>query len=118
MLRLMRVRRWSVATACVLFTSMATTTVAALHHEATGHDVAFVEHDASAHRFHGNDGSAPTHPLHCLVCQWARTLRSKPGATFQPAPVLPLSRRLHTEFFAVTPAALAAQPPLRSPPIA
>jgi hypothetical protein len=98
---------------------MAATTLGALHHEALGHDadfVPFVEHDASAHRIQGNDSASPAHPLHCLVCQWARSLRSRPGTTFNSAPVVPTGQRLQPDFVAVTPAARAAQPPLRSPP--
>lgn len=118
MLRLFRLRRWSVLTACVLFASLATTSVGALHHAATGHDAfpAVVEHDASAHRIQGDATAATAHPIHCLVCHWARSSRPRPEAAFQPAPAVQYSLRLHPEFFVVTPAALAAQPPLRSPP--
>ncbi|HEY6362070.1 MAG TPA: hypothetical protein VIX63_13235 [Vicinamibacterales bacterium] len=120
MLRLFRIRRWSVLTACVLFTSMAATTLGALSHAATGHDdfPASVEHDASAHRIQGDAGGAALHPLECVACQSARSLRTKPDAAYQPAPAVESSLRLRPEVFSVTPAALAAQPPLRSPPAA
>jgi hypothetical protein len=88
--------------------------------ECHGHDCApiFVEHDAAAHRFQADISEAEAHPLHCLVCHWARSFRPRPEAAYQPAPAVESTPRVHPEFFAVTPAALAAQPPLRSPPTA
>jgi hypothetical protein len=78
-----------------------------------------VEHDASAHRFQADTSGAHSHPLHCLVCHSARSFRPRHEAAFQPgAPAVANSLRVHSEFFAVLAAALAAQPPLRSPPMA
>ena len=79
---------------------------------------AFVEHDAAAHRFQADVSTAHAHPLHCLVCHWARSFQPTPEATFQPVAAADDGPRLHVESFVATPAALAAQPPLRSPPAA
>jgi hypothetical protein len=80
---------------------------------------ALVEHDASAHRFQSAALTAYSDPLHCLVCHSARTMRPRQTAAFQPgAPPVENSPRVHHEFFALAPAAPAAQPPLRSPPLA
>jgi hypothetical protein len=81
---------------------------------------AIVEHDASAHRFQAAGTSEDSsHPLHCLVCHSARTYRPRQQVAFQPgAPSGEDSWRIHPESFLFAPAALAAQPPLRSPPLA
>jgi hypothetical protein len=76
----------------------------------------FVQHDASAHRFQGAASATHAHPLHCLVCHWARSFRPRQEVTFHAAPVDESRPRVHVEFVVPTPAALAALPPLRSPP--
>jgi hypothetical protein len=80
---------------------------------------AVVEHDASAHRFQADTSADHSHPLHCLVCHSARTFRPRHEAAFQPgAPSVEDKWRVHPELFVPLPASLAAQPPLRSPPMA
>ena len=80
---------------------------------------AVAEHDASAHRFQAATLADESHPLHCLVCHSARSFRPRQEAAFQPgAPSGEDSWRVLPESFLIVPAALAAQPPLRSPPMA
>ena len=87
--------------------------------ECHDHCVAVVEHDPSAHRFQADIAADHSHPLHCLVCHSARSFRPRQDAAFQPgAPAVEYSLRVHPQLFAIAAAALAAQPPLRSPPMA
>jgi hypothetical protein len=87
--------------------------------ECHDHCVQAVEHDASAHRFQADTSTDDPHPLHCLVCHSARSFRPRHDAAFQPgAPSGEDSWRIHPQLFVLAPAALAAQPPLRSPPMA
>jgi hypothetical protein len=78
--------------------------------------VAFVQHDASAHRFEGDSDAHPQQPLHCLVCHWARSFRPQVGAAFLPAPAVDSRPRLFVTFVSVARAVFAARPSLRSPP--
>lgn len=120
MLRVLRLRAWSVLTACVLCVSTAAATFGSLSHAGADHGrlIAVVEHDAAAHRIQGNVAADTAHPPECLVCQWARSLRLDPGAVSQPAPAVDATLRTHPEPSAVAATACAAQPPLRSPPTA
>jgi hypothetical protein len=116
-------RRWRASVGATLLLSLATFGGSlVLPHPVECHDHgcvrAFVEHDASAHRFEADVAEAPAHPLHCLVCHWARSFRPRLEGAFQPAPPAVDGPRLHVPSFIATPAALAAQPPLRSPPTA
>jgi hypothetical protein len=79
---------------------------------------AVVEHDASAHRFQADTAVHDSHPLHCLVCHSGRSFRPRQHAVLQPGVPDPESSPRPPEFFAIAPASFAAQPPLRSPPIA
>src|SRR5215207_10146784 len=112
MLRAFRTRGWSIVTAWLLFASLGTTSFGALIHAQSNHDAfpASLEHDASAHRFQGDAPEAPPHPLHCLVCHWARTFRPRPEIAFQPAPAAERRLRLPVILFVATPVALAALP--------
>jgi hypothetical protein len=119
MLRLLRLRSSSLLVASVLCTSVGLSTIGVLGHGAE-HDglPAVVQHDAAAHAFQADPGATVAHPLHCLVCHWARSFRPYPRGASHPAPVVEYSLRIHPDVFLITPAALAALPPLRSPPIA
>jgi hypothetical protein len=80
---------------------------------------ALVAHDASAHRFQADTSADHSHPLHCLVCHSARSFRPRQATAFlSGAPSGENSWRIHPEFFVLATAASAAQPPLRSPPMA
>jgi hypothetical protein len=117
MLRLLRSRRSSLLVASVLCASVGLTTIGVFGHAAE-HDAfpVVIQHDASAHGFRADPGVAVAHPLHCLVCHWTRSFRPYPRGESHPAPVVAYTLRIHPEIFLVTPAALAALPPLRSPP--
>jgi hypothetical protein len=119
MLRLLRLRRSSFLIASVLCASVGLTTFGVLGHGAEHEEfAAFVQHDASAHGFRADAGTAASHTLQCLVCHWARSFRPYPRGESHPAPVVAYSRRIPPDVSLVTPVALAALPPLRSPPIA
>jgi hypothetical protein len=75
-----------------------------------------VAHDASAHRVGANTSTADTHPLHCLVCHWARSFRPHITTTFVATPAAYAGIRLHFDFIPVARNTQVAQPPLRSPP--
>jgi hypothetical protein len=117
MLRWVRLRAVSLVTALVLCASVGTIALGPLTH-ADEHESlpTFVEHDAAAHTFRAATAGAASHPLHCLVCQWARSYRPHPGSVTQLAPTLVYSLRVHTVSVLAPLAAIAAQPPLRSPP--
>lgn len=79
--------------------------------------LAFVAHDASAHRIDRAAPGDPAHPLHCLVCHWSRSFRPRIDAAFVAAPAARTGPRIHVEPFTAAGPVLAAQPPLRSPPV-
>lgn len=75
-----------------------------------------VTHDASAHRIRAHVPEAESHPLHCLVCHWARSFRPHTETRLLHAPAAQAGARIHIVDFTAAPAAQVAQPPLRSPP--
>jgi hypothetical protein len=84
------------------------------------HDVACaafpVSHDADAHAFRAAPETDAAHPLHCLVCHWARSFRPHTEVRFVSAPSVQAGIRAHVDSFTVARSAIVAQPPLRSPP--
>jgi len=92
---------------------------AAAPHEDDCHDACqlmAVEHDASAHRITA-PAAADDHPLHCLVCHWARSFRSpRAEARVVAAPAADPGISLLADSLAAAIHAPVAQPPLRSPP--
>ena len=92
---------------------------AAAPHEDDCHDACqpmVVEHDASAHRL-GAPAAEDDHPLHCLVCHWARSFRAPRAESrilAKPADEPGIS--LHSDLLTAAVSAPVAQPPLRSPP--
>ena len=76
-----------------------------------------VEHDASAHRIGGPSTESDIHPLHCLVCHWARSFRPRAEAKFLLTPAGEAGTAVHVAFFTVARSTQVAQPPLRSPPL-
>lgn len=75
-----------------------------------------VVHDASAHRVGASTSTADTHPLHCLVCHWARSFRPHISTTFVDTPAADAGIPLHFDLITVARNTQVAQPPLRSPP--
>jgi hypothetical protein len=118
MLRCLRLRAVSCVVTVVLCASVGAMALGPLGH-VDHHDSlpAFVPHDAAAHSFRTASPDAPTHPLECLVCHWARSSRPHPGTVYQLAPAVEYSLRAHPVPFFLPLAAIAAQPPLRSPPL-
>lgn len=117
MLRWFRVRASQIAaTLLVSVTALGGSLLAP--HPIDCHDACAVAvtHDASAHRVHANVPETEDHPLHCLVCHWARSFRPQTETRFVPAPAAQAGTRVHVVVFTVAPADQVAQPPLRSPP--
>jgi hypothetical protein len=87
-------------------------------HEAGCHDdcAGIVAHDASAHHVRTAATSGDQHPLHCLVCHWARSFRPHTEGRILSAPAVQPGISVHVEYFTASSHAPAAQPPLRSPP--
>lgn len=118
---LRRARRHASTVAATLLVSVITLggSLAAPHHDVC-HDTACVpvavEHDAAAHQMRANAGTPAAHPLHCLVCHWARSFRPRTEARIVSAPEVEARTRVGTEPVAVFASASVAQPPLRSPP--
>ena len=111
------------AIAAVLLVSLAASGASQLlpAHAAEGHDLACVPglalpHDESAHRLAADTPSESEHPLHCLVCHWARSFRPAGAALRQPAPVLASRVFLHVDIVIAPTAAVSARISPRSPP--
>ena len=120
MLRWFRVHASRVAfMALVSFAVLGASTVTP--HEDDGHDVGCgamaVEHDASAHRIGGPSTEGGLHPLHCLVCHWARSFRPRTETKFLSTPPADAGTTIHVELFTAAASSPAAQPPARSPPV-
>jgi hypothetical protein len=118
MRRLLHSRAWSsviVVVLCVTTLSMAFGTVG---HSGADHQTtaAYVQHDASAHRFQGAADAEHSHPLHCLACHVARLLRPRADAASLTAPAVEAGRHASVQSVPVAHLVFAAQPPLRSPP--
>jgi hypothetical protein len=74
-----------------------------------------VLHDESSHQLR-SDAAPGDHPLHCLVCHWARSFRPRAETRIVHAPAVCAGACIHVELFTASSPARAAQPPLRSPP--
>ena len=106
--------------ALTLLSLMAMGATLGTSHATDCHDAACmpiaVQHDASAHEFRPATQDAGSHPLHCLVCHWARSFRPHAEVRFVSAQAMLAGVRIPVESFTVAPITTAAQPPLRSPP--
>jgi hypothetical protein len=75
-----------------------------------------VPHDESAHRLEAAGWASESHPLHCLVCHWARSFRPPTEARVASLPAGGAGISVPLELFSISAAAPVSQPPLRSPP--
>jgi hypothetical protein len=120
------VRNRSAKVAAALLVSLMTASVsqAMPSHAESGHDdhdivsagLPAVPHNESDHELRANVPSDAAHPLHCLVCHWARAFRPLASPSAEVAPTL--EARYHVQR-AVAPAPRSVAPPqlsLRSPP--
>ena len=119
MLRWFRVHASRIALAAIVsLTGVGTSAISP--HEDDCHDPACramaVEHDAAAHHLTAPPAGGDAHPLHCLVCHWARSFRPRTEVRTLSTPVAEAGTIVHVELFTAAAAAPAAQPPLRSPP--
>jgi hypothetical protein len=79
--------------------------------------LSIVPHDASQHGIR-SESSPAEQPLHCVVCHWVRLLRPSVEVVREFAPAANDDGRVASDVIGVPLVALAAQPPLRSPPYA
>src|SRR5688572_30456296 len=74
-----------------------------------------VEHDPSAHRFEAApQASADGHPLHCVVCHWARAFRPDTEVRFTHTVGAAAGSLVQLDSSPVVRPVIAAQPPLRA----
>ncbi|HEY8549995.1 MAG TPA: hypothetical protein VIL35_08585 [Vicinamibacterales bacterium] len=109
-----------VVTAAVLLSLTAMGASLSLPHADDCHDAGCaalaVVHDESAHRFRAAPELEHSHPLHCAICHWTRSISPAVEAVHAlstpPERIVPVHARPGH-----TPRTFpAAQPPLRSPP--
>jgi hypothetical protein len=107
--------------AAILLVAMATLGQATLlPHADDCHDpcvVFAVEHDAAAHRFEAAAAAADAHPLHCVVCHWARGFRPDTEVRITHGVGAAAGTLVHVDSTPAVRPSIAAQPPLRSPPV-
>lgn len=113
-------RSW-VAAALLLCLATATVSQALPAHADDDHHVECTNpsvgpHDESAHRLNGARTPHEPHPLHCLVCHWARTFRPLGPSVSHEAPRLEIRAALHFTELPAPAVILPAQLTLRSPP--
>jgi hypothetical protein len=95
--------------------------VSSVSHAGDCHDqdcgMSVLPHDPASHSIR-TGSAAESHPLHCVLCHWTRSTRpSTEAAHHLPRPVTdPV--RLYAEVLGALSLVHAAQPPLRSPPVA
>lgn len=121
MLTGMRARSPSIAVAVLLAFAVASTAQAVAAHGTEDHDagcapVAAIAHDESAHTL-DSPGADGRHPLHCLVCHWARTFRLSTVIGNGTTPVLCEHGLVRTNRIPAARAVDSAQLTLRAPPL-
>ncbi|MGH9255933.1 MAG: hypothetical protein ACRD3C_15350 [Vicinamibacterales bacterium] len=119
MLQWFRARASSIAATAMLSMAAAGGS-AVVPHEDDCHDAACraidVEHNAAAHRIGAASAETDNHPLHCLVCHWARAFRPPTEARVVSTPSTDAAVNVNVETVTISGRAPVAQPPLRSPP--
>jgi hypothetical protein len=75
-----------------------------------------VSHDVSSHSV-GRDTSNSERPLHCVLCHWTRTSRPTNTAAHPIALAVERNVRYFVDLAAAPDVVVAAQPPLRAPPL-
>ena len=116
-----RARSSSIAFALLLAFAVTSTAQASAAHGSEDHDTGCapavaVAHDESAHTL-DSPGADGGHPLHCLVCHWARTFRLSTVTGNGTAPVLCQQELVRTNRIPAPRAVDAAQLTLRAPPL-
>jgi hypothetical protein len=86
------------------------------HHDAD-RDGSFVVHDESAHRISASDSPGDDHPLHCLACHWARSLRQRDASVHLTPPDGASAKFVRSHVPPLSPHHAVRQPPLRAPPV-
>jgi len=119
MLQWFRARARSVGATALL--SLVTLIVgSSLPHPDDCHDAicaVVVPHDPSAHSIGRTDTSHEGRPLHCVLCHWTRIARPAANTAHHPTPAVDRTVRFLVDLVFAPEAFLAAQPPLRAPPV-
>jgi hypothetical protein len=117
---LLRVRSLSRAIAVAVLLPLVLAPLVAAPHAAACHDaecdVAYVEHDESAHKLKRASSEDSGLPSHCAVCHLARSFRTGPEFTQEFAAPPEYRIRVDLPLVGAPLVFPAAQPPLRSPP--
>ena len=72
-------------------------------------------HDASSHSI-GRSQDADSHPLHCVLCHWNRSVRPLTTAAYLIEPAGACTVRIALDAFSTLSPFPSPQPPLRAPP--
>ena len=119
MLQWFRARARSVAATALL--SLVTLSVgSALPHRDDCHDAicaVVVPHDPSGHSIGRADTSNADRPVHCVLCHWTRIVRPTASTAHHLTPAADRPVRFLVDLVFAPEAFLAAQPPLRAPPV-
>jgi hypothetical protein len=119
MLQWIRTRARLVA-AATLVSLVALGGVSSVSHGGDCHDdecaIDLRQHDPSSHGIQSGSGDSSSHPIHCILCHWTRTLRPSNASALHLTRPLTDTVRLYTEVLGTLSLVQAAQPPLRSPP--
>ena len=112
-----------VARALLLSLLTATASQAAPSHADAGHDdhltsagLASIPHNESDHALRADVPADGAHPLHCLVCHWARAFRPLASPSAEIAPTLEARYHVHRAAFRAPRSVSPPQLSLRSPP--
>lgn len=77
-----------------------------------------VPHDPTSHSMRDGSAAGSAAPLHCVLCHWTRSTRPSTESVHQLARPVADDVPVPAEAPGLPSAADAAQPPLRSPPLA
>jgi hypothetical protein len=110
-----------VASTLLVSLAVATGSEALPSHAGENHDAACAalivgQHEEAAHRLTSAVVSHSTHPLHCLVCHWARAFRPIGTVLAHQSPVLEARATFQFGNLPAPAVVLPAQLTLRSPP--
>jgi hypothetical protein len=113
-----RARLGPIAIAALVSLAGLTSLSAAVHDAGECHDecaAGVLRHDPWSHAI-GSATADAEHPLHCVLCHWTRTVRPSAETVHVVARPLAQNVRSVSDVLIAPLRALAAQPPLRSPP--
>jgi hypothetical protein len=86
------------------------------HHDADGALGVAVAHDASAHAI-GRGAQSDERPEHCAICHWSRTFHSLTKVRVLAVSMVEARKPVRPDVHTAAGRTIAAQPPLRAPPV-